>query len=489
MNSIIKSRYKNEYEANESLEAYLHGARYGVVGHITMYPFSNSSLDYDPINMLDKKLVHITPVGMYIHWPFCYLPYGIEKCDFCMCNTKNDGESVSLRKQYFQAILNEIRMYASLLKGQSVEWVYMGGGTPLTMTSSELDELFTTMYSQRVINNETYISIESRPEVVTRKKIEVLKKHNVSRVSMGVESFHEETVVAMGRVRRGMDYYKVVKKAVDLLREIGIPYFNLDFIYSHPKDEFDIVLDSIKKALDFAPDSLAIYPLGLPYKLTPIEKEILANGNIKSLDFRLECFTAINNLLMKNGYSMVSDSIWSNCDMYSHKSFTDKKMGIPNFWNQTCTVQHGIWLPVGVGGIGFIEGTGVIQNINNIPQYIEMVNNKKLGICKGPITKKEELMRGEIIISLLHRVIDIENFISHFGIHPVEAFEIEFKLLEQKNLIELNEKEIKLTSKAIPLAQGIARFFISIAEEEKFRKSESNRVDYKIYNISYNGLA
>jgi oxygen-independent coproporphyrinogen-3 oxidase len=373
------------------------------------------------------------------------------------------------------------------MQGKSVEWLYIGGGTPLTMSVPELDVLFGTLYELNLINQDTYISLESRPEVITQKKIDLLKRYNVSRVSMGVESFDEKTVVSMGRIRKGLNYYDIVTKAVKMIREAEIKYFNLDFIYSHPLDEIETVLDSISKALDFMPDSLSIYPLGLPFQRTTIEKDVIEGRDIKSLDFRLRCFTLINETLKKNGYHMVSDSIWSRNKMFSHKRVHNNK-GIVNFWNQTCMLPFGLWIPIGVGSIGFLENYGPIQNTYSITQYIELIENGNLGMVKGTQHNLEELMRSEMVISVLHRVIDLARFIDKYHVHPTEVFPIEFSLLKEMGLIEESDSEIRLTEQAIPISQGIARFFVSKEVESKYRETEKHRIDYKIYNISYKHL-
>jgi hypothetical protein len=84
------NRYASKEEAKETLKAYIEGARYGVVGHFTNYPLSSPKLDFEPKQTIKEYITDNNPTGIYIHWPYCYLPHGIEKCDFCMCNTMND---------------------------------------------------------------------------------------------------------------------------------------------------------------------------------------------------------------------------------------------------------------------------------------------------------------------------------------------------------------------------------------------------------------
>ena len=397
----IDKRFLSKEECKLTLESYLQGARMGTVGHFSSYPLNIANINY---NFLETLKYHINctnnVLGMYIHWPYCYLPGNREKCDFCMCNTKNDPKSKALKGQYFETIINEIRMYATVVKNP-IKSLYIGGGTPLTMSINELRVLFDTLYKDNIINKDTYISIETRPEVLTDGKMKILSEFCVNRISLGVESFNNYLVKGMGRGIPGYEYSDFVDKAINLINKYKISSYNIDLIYGHPDENIDMVKESLIKALAYKPDSLSVYVLGLPSKLTLLENERNIESRLKPLSYRLECSKMISNILTEENYIPVAESIWSKYDMYSSGE-DDFGVEFYNIWNQTNTLGKGIWLGIGVGAGGYIEGIGPITNEGDIEKYIELVAGNLMGVVKGSKLTNNELMRSELILSLLH---------------------------------------------------------------------------------------
>lgn len=487
--SVMK-KYLDKQDAEKSLDAYLEGAKTGVAGHFFIYPpLKFPDLSYQYTKVIEERLEHgqMNPVGLYIHWPYCYLPNHMEKCDFCCSNTKNDPHSKSLRKEYYDSLIKEATHYSKLLKGQAVEWLYIGGGTPVSMKISELDGLFKNLLEGGLINGETFITVEARPEKIVDETLNVLKKYHVSRISIGVESFQDEVASIMGRMEKGAHYKEIVQRAIDNIKRYEIPYVNLDLIYGHPNDDFDSVLHSVQTALSFGPSSISAYPLGMPSGLTLIENEVRRGLPIKSLEFRSKCFESINHLLTINGYKQVYDSIWSKHDIDSYQTKSGKK-GIVNMWNQTCVMPYGLWIGIGVGAMGYVDGIGPTQNTNDLEHYIEVVNNGGLGVSYGYQFDNNELIRCEMTLSLLHRTIDSTRLISKYGVDPQEAFMVELEILRERGFIDIKENYILLNESALPYLQGITRFFFSKEVEHQYRLQEKLRIDYQIYGVSYDHL-
>jgi len=481
----IRRRYTNKKEAKKTLIAYIDGAKTGTAGHFFEYPPTS----YDDANFSLGNLSSILnePLrGMYIHWPYCYLPNELQKCDFCCSNTKNDINSKKLRKQYHNAVIKEIESYTSIVKEKNIEWIYFGGGTPLTMTNSELEAIFSTLYSSRCITRETFITVESRPECISQDKLDILKRYGVKRISIGVESFDEKTAFIMGRTRQEEDYKKIVEKAIEHCRNFDMENINIDLIYGHPSDTLDSVIDSINYAISLSPDSIAAYPMGMPYGLTHIELKVQQGLPIKPLEFRSLCFNNINEQLLNNGYIHVYDCIWSKKKVDTFNS--NRINGVANMWNQTCYLPIGVWIGIGVGSLGFIEDWGPIQNTNNIDEYINKINSGQLAIEKAVKFDADEMLRCEIVLSILHGTIDKERFKTKYNVNLYDLFELEFEILQELKLVCIDDDSIIITQEAIPYLQAISRFFFSKEVEVKLRETEGKRIDYRLYGINYSQL-
>ena len=473
----MSNRFSGVNSAKKVLSAYMHGAEYGVAGHFFSYPpIAWPSISFEN-SRLETLYSNYDSTGMYIHWPYCALPNDVIKCDFCCSNVRNDRASVLLRSDYFNALIHEIELYSGLLHGRPVKWLYIGGGTPLTISNSELRILFQTLYHSSLVDINTYISVETRPELVTNEALSVLTEFNVSRISIGVESFSNRVTERMGRYSGSSEYKVVVSNAMSRIKSAKIKHINIDLIYGHPYEYIEDIENGAKIAAELMPDSIAFYPMGMPKGLTKIEHEVNCGLSIKPLKYRKECYEIIKQILSSHSYSMVYDCIWIRDGEADNK--------ILNQWNQTCSMPQGIWVGIGVGSIGNIEDYGPTQNENDIGKYIKQIKNGSNAISKGLTLNKEELMRLEIITGVIHRSIDACAFQNKHGEFPQNVFYNEFSALLSYDFIDIKDNLIYLRPNTIPYLQAIARLFHSKDVENEYRKDENSRLDYIYYGITY----
>lgn len=482
---MIERRYKNIEDCKKTFKRYIEGAKEGTIGHFSMYPLNIEEMTLDYKRIINSRMVQGNYLnGIYIHWPFCFLKGEKIKCDFCMCNTKNTDYDKKIL--YYSSLLKEINMYAEMFS-EPAKMLYIGGGTPLSMSIKELEMLFSALYSQCLINKDTFISVETRPDTLTKEKLMILEKYKVNRLSVGVESLDDNVIELMGRGTKGIAYREVVKDTLELIENSSIEYVNVDLLYSYPDEDMNGVIDSICVLLKYKPDSFSIYQLGMPYKLTEIESKVISGKELKTLEYRKLCLEKIKKVMKSNGYLSVADSIWSKEDIKSYDNLDGGK-GYANFYNQTNTTAYGIWIGLGVGAGGYIEGVGPVLNVNDITSYINKVEAGELGIEKGEILNENELMRAEIILSFLHRHLDIEKFTEMHGKKPDEVFEYEFKVLREYNMLNETSSYIEIKEEDIYLLQGIVRLFFSSNSEVAYRKKEVKRIDYQKYRVDYRQL-
>lgn len=479
---MSNSRYMNKQVCKETFDNYIEGAKNGTVGHFSMYPMELPKLNFNYVKKLESKLEEGSFLnGIYIHWPYCFLKGEKVKCDFCMCNTKNTD--YDKKNQYFTSLLNEIIMYAKIIK-EPAKMMYIGGGTPLSMSLNELERLFSTLYNSGIINQKTFISVETRPDTITFPKLHILEKYNVDRLSIGVESLDEYVIGLMGRNLPGRKYEKVVEEAINMVKNSSINFLNIDLLYSYPGETFESVKNSLQKLLEYSPDSFSIYSLGMPYGLTDIES---SERELKTLEYRKSCLAEIIKIMKKNKFFSVADSIWASEDIKSYANLKDGK-GYANFYNQTNTLPFDIWIGIGVGAGGYIEGVGPILNTNDIESYIKKIGNGEFGVNKGKVFDENELMRAEIILSFLHRHLDVEKFVYMHGKRPDEVFKYEFDVLRDSGILIETDSFMEIKERAVYLLQGIVRLFFSCESESIYREKEILRIDYKKYGVDYRNL-
>ncbi|MGE4571381.1 MAG: radical SAM family heme chaperone HemW [Candidatus Izemoplasmatales bacterium] len=171
--------------------------------------------------------------GLYIHIPFC--DQICTYCDFCKMVTSTHN-----KKEYMKALVKEMEYYSDLL--EHIETIYIGGGTPSSIDDDLMDAFLDELDILVDMTHIKEFTIEANPNDITPNFLEILRKHHVTRVSMGVQSMSEDLLRFLGRTHTD----EIVEHAIDLIKTSGLN-FNLDFLYAIPGQS----LEDLKKDLDY----------------------------------------------------------------------------------------------------------------------------------------------------------------------------------------------------------------------------------------------
>ncbi|MEV4345811.1 STM4012 family radical SAM protein [Actinoplanes sp. NPDC049596] len=187
----------------------------------------------------------------YVHLPFCEM-----RCGFCNLFTRANPPA-----EQVTAYLSQLRRQAAAVKqslspAASFSRIAIGGGTPTYLTPAELEELFGIVGD--VFGPVTVpMSVETSPATATPDRLAVLAAHGATRVSIGVQSFLEAEARAAGRPQRLIE----VERALDAIREAGIPVLNVDLIYGIDGQTAETWQHSLDEAVRRRPEELYLYPL------------------------------------------------------------------------------------------------------------------------------------------------------------------------------------------------------------------------------------
>lgn len=221
--------------------------------------------------------------GLYIHIPFC-----ASRCIYCGFYSTT---SLKLRQQYVDAVCREmiLRSERSEVRGERVDTVYLGGGTPSQLTTDQLHQLF--LYINKVYQlpsslgeaeGEAEITIEMNPDDVTAEYAAVLSQVGINRVSMGAQTFDDERLRFLHRRHTASQ----VRQAVDILRKASIRNISVDLMYGFPDETLDDWQRDIDAALALDVEHISAYCLMIEEN-TPLWKWIDENGEWR-MDEELE---------------------------------------------------------------------------------------------------------------------------------------------------------------------------------------------------------
>src|SRR5690554_1777819 len=170
-------------------------------------------------------------IGLYIHIPFCKSI--CHYCDFVKIGVQKE----EYRIKYLDTLINELNSYQNYF--DKIDTIYIGGGTPNTLTDEELIKLFEALKPIKPVE----FSIELNPESYTHKQGEIFKKYGVNRVSIGAQTSDLEILKFLNRKHDNNHVINAVKS----LKSLGITNINLDLIFAIPGQ----TLKSINQDIDF----------------------------------------------------------------------------------------------------------------------------------------------------------------------------------------------------------------------------------------------
>jgi len=289
------------------------------------------------------RMPWLCPTAAYLHIPFCAHHCGY--CDFAVASGQDH-----LVDLYLEALCMEL---STLGRPARVSTIFLGGGTPTYLTAPQLERLLLSVRRWLPLAHGGEWSIESTPESITPEKLDVLRALGVTRVSIGVQSFHKHLLPVLDRIH-GPEH---VAPAVDAVRRRGMS-ISLDLIFGVPGQGLDDWRSDLDRALALAPEHLSTY--GLTYeKGTPLWKQ-RERGEVRSLDEDAELdmyLTAIDRLAA------------AGFEHYEISNFA--RLGQRCRHNEVYWANHAYY-GFGVSAARYVDGRREV-NTRNLKDYLKRV--------------------------------------------------------------------------------------------------------------------
>jgi len=202
-----------------------------------------------------SRLDYENGYSLYIGIPFC--PSTCLYCSFTSYPLGMWKDKVDL---YLEALEKEIDFTAVKFAKKKLNTIYIGGGTPTTLTSAQLDRLIRKIKCSFDLSYLLEFTVEAgRPDSITKEKLEVLKRHAVSRISINPQTMQDETLKVLGRNHT----VQAIKDTYHLAREIGFDNINMDLIMGLPGEDILDVRATLEEIKLLNPDNLTVHSLAL----------------------------------------------------------------------------------------------------------------------------------------------------------------------------------------------------------------------------------
>ena len=205
--------------------------------------------------LLRPQFTALPPLALYIHFPWCE-----RKCPYCDFNSHQikDGKSGFDEARYLKALIADLETELPRIWGRQVHSIFIGGGTPSLLSGSGMQEMLSAVRARINLEPDAEITMEANPGSVETEKFATFAKAGINRVSLGIQSFQDEQLKALGRIHNGKEARAAIAIALEHFKSV-----NIDLMYGLPKQTLEQARDDIETALSFNTPHLSLYNLTL----------------------------------------------------------------------------------------------------------------------------------------------------------------------------------------------------------------------------------
>jgi oxygen-independent coproporphyrinogen-3 oxidase len=394
------------------------------------------------IQSQNVSLTALPPLALYIHFPWCE-----KKCPYCDFNSHQikDGDDSNTKsgfdeKRYIKALITDLETELPNIWGRQVHSIFIGGGTPSLLSPEGMDELLSAIRARVNLEPDAEITMEANPGSIEADKFAAFAKCGINRVSIGVQSFQDEQLKALGRIHNGAEAKRAIKIALDHFKSV-----NLDLMYGLPNQTLEAAKADVETALSFKAPHLSFYNLTLepntyfasfPPKL-PSEDEVDAifEQNLK--------------LLTQAGYRRYEVSAYAKKDQECKHNL--------NYW------RFGDYIGIGAGAHGKVSFPNKItrQVRERHPEtYMSAMESKGNALIESKEIDAQDLPFEFMLNALrLSDGVDTNTFGERTGL-PLSVISKGLGEASQKGLLDENPRKLKATDLGLRYLNNLQEIFL-----------------------------
>lgn len=196
------------------------------------------------------QLSALPPLSLYVHLPWC-----LKKCPYCDFNS-HEAQGELPEQRYLDALMADLEASLPLIWGRTVHSIFIGGGTPSLFSPQAIDRLLGDIRARLRLEPDCEITLEANPGTFEKHRFKAFRSAGVTRLSVGVQSFDDRHLKALGRVHDRAQALAAVEEAAQ-----AFDTFNLDIMYALPGQTLENLEQDMRQALALQPPHISIYHL------------------------------------------------------------------------------------------------------------------------------------------------------------------------------------------------------------------------------------
>lgn len=302
-----------------------------------MLPLSTKNFNLTNLYFIDKKImshfspldINKIPLSLYIHIPWC-----VKKCPYCDFNSHEIKQTPEF-DDYVKAMINDLKNQLKFVKNREIGSIFIGGGTPSLLPIKNYQDLFNQIKDLLNLSNTCEITMEANPATVEHAPFEQYLNVGINRLSLGVQSFDDKKLQALGRIHNQQHAINAITNA----KKAGFTRLNTDFMHGLPNQTIAEAIADLQQAIDLGVSHISWYQLTIEpntvfYRNTPV---------LPDDDVLNDIFEIGSDFLQKNAFTQYEVSAWTN------RNNPQPSQHNLNYW------QFGDYLAIGAGAHGKVS--------------------------------------------------------------------------------------------------------------------------------------
>lgn len=374
--------------------------------------------------------------SLYVHVPFCE-----QICHYC------DFNKFFLENQpvdsYIDLAVQEMKLTLERFpQGEMIETIYVGGGTPTSLSTAQLKRLLEAIPAHFSLANDIEWTVEVNPGSADAQKMEMMKQAGVNRLSIGAQTFDPDLLQSINRDHAPEQVAQTVKMA----REAGIENLSIDMMFGLPSQTMEQWKDSLAKVVELPITHVSAYSLKIEPKT--VFYQMWNKGTLKPLEQELEAEMYEYLLSFLKSHGLHSYEI-SNFAVENHESVHNLA-----YWN------NDEYYGIGAGAHSYTAGARR-RNHGPLPKYMNALNNGDLPYLEENEVTFQEKMEEEMFMGLRKRLgVSKDRFESRYQTTIENAFPGIVSDLKERGLLEESESHLYLTNTGLLLGNEVFEQFL-----------------------------
>lgn len=382
------------------------------------------------------NLTALPPLSLYIHIPWC-----VKKCPYCDFNSHKSPDLLP-ENDYIDALIRDLEQEVPNIWGRNIKTVFIGGGTPSLFSAKAYDRLFSSLRALLPISHNAEITLEANPGTFEQERFADYLSLGINRLSIGIQSFNNDSLQALGRIHDGQQAIRAVEAA----HKVGFENFNLDLMFGLPHQTEKTAREDIETAIALEPAHLSYYQLTIePNTLFHKQPPTLPDDD-PIFDWQIDS----QHRLSKAGYTQYEVSAYAKNKRRCQHNL--------NYW------QFGDYIGIGAGAHGKISDAAkqsiTRRSKQKQPQaYIGSAGTEESILTNEIITTRD--IGFEFMLNALRLTDGFPTplFYQHVGL-PISHIDKALQKAEQQELVTWDIHRICPTEKGQRYLNSLIELFL-----------------------------